>query len=285
MELLIVTGTSGAGKTVALKTLEDIGYYCVDNLPVFLIEQFAVLCKQNTEYSRFAVGVDIRSGRDLAMLPEVLEHLHQNNIKMAILFLDADDEVLIKRFKETRRSHPLAKQSRVEDGIRKERESLSFIRGKADYVVDTSTLLTRDLRQQLMRLFSGDQVFKNMVITVMSFGFKYGIPQDADLVMDVRFLPNPYYDLSLREKTGLDPEIRDYVLNNETAGSFLQKLYDMIDFLLPNYLSEGKNQLVIAFGCTGGKHRSVAVAETLYQRLKTDGGYIVKSIHRDIELK
>ena len=283
MNFLIVSGMSGAGKTVALKTLEDLGYYCVDNLPVFLIPQFAELCLDSENYKKTAVGVDIRSGNDLEKLGHVLEELEEKRIDYQILFLDASDPVLLKRYKETRRNHPLAREGRIEEGLKKERIALKPIKDKSDYVIDTTSLLTRELREELEKLFRSEEVFfQNLVITVMSFGFKYGIPQDADIVIDVRFLPNPFYIENLKEMTGLEEPVRRYIMENNDSILFMEKLYDLVGFLLPKYVKEGKNQLVIAIGCTGGKHRSVAVSDMLFQKIKEFNEYIVKSFHRDI---
>ena len=260
MKLVIVTGMSGAGKTIALKMLEDIGFYCVDNLPISLVDKFVQLVSEGTSIEKAALGLDIRSGEELGNLDEILENWRSSNVDVQVLFLDANDAVLIKRYKETRRTHPLAGAGRLENGIEKEREKLAFLKREADYIIDTSMLLTRELRKELEKIFLQDARYKNMYVTVLSFGFKYGIPEDADLVFDVRFLPNPYYDEHLRPLTGQVQAVRDYVMQGGTADAFLKKLYDMIDFLLPNYINEGKNQLVIAVGCTGGKHRSVTIA-------------------------
>ena len=257
MKLVIVTGMSGAGKTIALKMLEDIGFYCVDNLPISLVDKFVQLVSEGTSIEKAALGLDIRSGEELGNLDEILENWRSSNVDVQVLFLDANDAVLIKRYKETRRTHPLAGAGRLENGIEKEREKLAFLKREADYIIDTSMLLTRELRKELEKIFLQDARYKNMYVTVLSFGFKYGIPEDADLVFDVRFLPNPYYDEHLRPLTGQVQAVRDYVMQGGTADAFLKKLYDMIDFLLPNYINEGKNQLVVAVGCTGGKHRSV----------------------------
>ena len=256
MRLVIVTGMSGAGRTTALKVLEDAGYFCVDNLPVPFIDKFAELTASgNSEITKVAIGIDIRSGKSLGQLEQVLEHMTMEGISHEILFLDASDEVLVKRYKETRRMHPLAESGRVEQGITLERERLAFLKKQADYIIDTSQLLTRELKQELDKIFIQNREFKNLMITVLSFGFKYGIPSDADLVFDVRFLPNPYYIDELRPKSGNDREVREYVMNNDKAREFLAKLTDMIEFLIPNYVQEGKTQLVIGIGCTGGKHR------------------------------
>ena len=284
MKLVIVTGMSGAGKTVALKMMEDMGYYCVDNLPIPLIEKFAELALGNNQglSNQVALGIDIRSGQELPLLDKILQRWRTDGIPFEILFLDASDEVLLKRYKETRRMHPLAESGRVEQGITLERERLTFLKKQADYIIDTSQLLTRELKQELDKIFIQNREFKNLMITVLSFGFKYGIPADADLVFDVRFLPNPYYYENLRKLTGNDKEIQDFVMGYDMAHIFLDKLEDMIRFLVPNYVLEGKNQLVIAIGCTGGKHRSVTLANKLYERLSDQTDYGIKLEHRDI---
>lgn len=283
MKLVIVTGMSGAGKTIALKMLEDIGFYCVDNLPISLVDKFVQLVSEGTSIEKAALGLDIRSGEELGNLDEILENWRSSNVDVQVLFLDANDAVLIKRYKETRRTHPLAGAGRLENGIEKEREKLAFLKREADYIIDTSMLLSRELRKELEKIFLQDARYKNMYVTVLSFGFKYGIPEDADLVFDVRFLPNPYYDEHLRPLTGQVQAVRDYVMQGGTADAFLKKLYDMIDFLLPNYINEGKNQLVIAVGCTGGKHRSVTIARALYEHLEAVGEYGIRIDHRDID--
>lgn len=285
MKLVIVTGMSGAGKTVALKMMEDMGYYCVDNLPIPLIEKFAELALGSNQglSNQVALGIDIRSGQELPLLDKILERWRADGIPFEILFLDASDEVLLKRYKETRRNHPLAGAGRIDEGIKKERECLAFLKKQANVILDTSMLLTKELRQELEKIYMEDGTYDNLFVTVMSFGFKYGIPADADLVFDVRFLPNPYYVENLRPKTGEEKEIQDYVKQGGTADIFLGKLYDMLDFLIPNYVLEGKNQLVIGIGCTGGKHRSVTIANAVYEHLKQQKGLGVKLYHRDIE--
>lgn len=283
MRFVIVTGMSGAGKSTALKMLEDMGYFCVDNLPILLLPGFVqMLQNTDTEMKKVALGLDVRSGQDLSGLKENLEAMDRDRIGYEILFLDANDAVLVKRYKETRRQHPLSGSGRVDTGIAKEREKILFLKMKATYILDTSKMLTRELRIELEKIFVDGQSFCNLYITVMSFGFKYGIPQDADLVFDVRFLPNPYYIDTLREKTGNEAEVQDYVMQNDKGRIFLDKLKDMMEFLIPNYILEGKNQLVIAIGCTGGKHRSVTLANALYQLLDQEESYGVRIEHRDI---
>ena len=284
MKLVIVTGMSGAGKTIALKMLEDLGFYCVDNLPIPLLEPFAQLAvSKPVNQDRVALGIDVRSGEELPQLLHVLEDWKQNGMPYQILFLDASNETLIKRYKETRRSHPLAGRGRVDTGIHQERERLGFLKQEADFIIDTSQLLTRELRQELEKLFIAGGDYSNLFITVLSFGFKYGIPADADLVFDVRFLPNPYYVEELRQHTGEEAMVQAYVRQGGTADRFMEKLCDMLEFLIPNYVAEGKNQLVVAVGCTGGKHRSVTVAGALYQYLSRHEEYGLKIEHRDID--
>ncbi len=283
MRFVIVTGMSGAGKSTALKMLEDMGYFCVDNLPIVLLKTFAELsCTPGSEMEKVALGVDIRSGQALEELEKVLEEITMEKFQYEILYLDASDAVLVKRYKETRRSHPLARGDRVDKGIAEERIKMAFLKKHADYIMDTSQLLTRELNQGLNRIFVQNQEFKSLVITVLSFGFKYGIPNDCDLVFDVRFLPNPFYIEGLRNKTGNDAEVQDYVMGFDLAHQFLDKLTDMVEFLVPNYVLEGKNQLVIGIGCTGGKHRSVTLADRLYERMKSRSEYGLKIEHRDI---
>ncbi len=230
-----------------------------------------------------ALGIDIRSGEDLSLVGRIFDSWQQLSIAYEVLFLEASDQVLVKRYKETRRSHPLSGAGRVDQGIAKEREKLAFLKRKADFIIDTSKLLTKELRQELEKIFKEDGDFDNLFVTVLSFGFKYGIPSDADLVFDVRFLPNPYYVEELRAGTGEEREVQEYVMQGSTAEIFLKKLTDMLDFLIPNYVLEGKNQLVIGIGCTGGKHRSVTIAGALYEHLKDREGLGVKIEHRDID--
>lgn len=283
MRLVIVTGMSGAGKSTAMKMLEDMGYFCVDNLPVAFFEKFLELFRgAKMSQTNMALGMDARSGQDLDELKGVLERMDDGEVPFEILFLDASDSVLVKRYKETRRNHPLAKGERVDKGIEREREKIAFLKKQADFIIDTSTLLTRELKISLEKIFVHNEEYKSMMVTIVSFGFKYGIPADSDIVMDVRFLPNPYYDVELRPKTGNDPEIQNFVMNCAEAEEFVDKLEDMVEFLIPHYISEGKNQLVISIGCTGGKHRSVTLANELFKRLEGDREYGLKIEHRDI---
>ena len=283
MKFVIVTGMSGAGKSTAMKMMEDMGYFCIDNLPIQLLDKLIDFSNTfHCDVYKVAVGIDVRNGSGIDAIPQTLEQLRQKNFPYEILFLDAEDEVLVKRYKETRRNHPLAGSERINKGIVLEREKLQYLKDNADYIIDTSQLLTRELKIELEKIFVQNEDYKNLFITILSFGFKYGIPSDSDIVMDVRFLPNPYYVDGLRAKTGNDKEIQDYVMQFPEANEFIDKLDDMIKFLIPNYISEGKNQLVISIGCTGGKHRSVTLANELYKRLSGCNDYGLKIEHRDI---
>ena len=284
MRIVVVTGMSGGGKSTALKMLEDMGYYCVDNLPAFLIEKFIELINlPGNQVQKVAMGLDVRSGQSFEDADLVIGKLRQAGYQIEILFMDAAENILIKRYKETRRVHPLSMEGRVEEGVRDERKILEKIRHSADYIIDTTNLLTRELKEELERIFIMDQEYNSLMVTVMSFGFKYGIPADADLVFDVRFLPNPFYIEELKSKTGNEKEVRDFVMHCDEAEIFRDKLSDMIRFLIPNYVKEGKNRLVIAIGCTGGKHRSVTFANALYQDIKGHAACGLKLYHRDIK--
>lgn len=284
MRFVIVTGMSGAGKITVLKIFEDNGYYCVDNLPIPLIENFAdLLFSQTSEKNKVAIGVDIRSGEALDTLSDIFNNMKKKDQNYEILFLDCCNSTLIKRFKETRRSHPMGDRDSVENEINEERKKLEFLRQQADYIIDTSNLLVRELRGEIEKVFVMNQDFKNLFITIMSFGFKYGVPADCDLVFDVRFLPNPYYVPELKYKTGEQKEVQDFVLKSSVSKEFLNKLVDMIKFLIPKYIDEGKNQLVIGIGCTGGHHRSVTVANELFKKLDyPEANYGIRMAHRDI---
>lgn len=283
-EIVIVSGMSGSGKTVALKLLEDMGYNCIDNLPIDLLSKFFdLLVNPLEEYRKVALGIDIRSGEALEKLKYILDDIKNKGIEYKILFLDANDEALIKRYKETRRIHPLAYGKRLEEGIVVERKSLEFLKEKADFVLDTSSLLSKELKNELINIFSYGKDYPRIFVNILSFGFMYGIPKDVDLVFDVRFLPNPYYDLDLRMQTGEDAAVREYVFRDENAGAFLEKLEDMVKFLIPNYINEGKTQLVIGIGCTGGQHRSVSMAYELYQSLKDVDKINLRLEHRDMQ--
>ncbi len=285
MKCVIVTGMSGAGKASAMKMLEDMGYFCIDNMPILLLENFADLALTGKfEMKKVALGLDVRSGYDSVLMEQSIERLKEKKIFYQILFMDASDECLIKRYKETRRIHPLAGNGRVERGIALERELMANLKAQADFIFDTSQLLTRELRSNLEHIFMKGEAYSSLMVTVLSFGFKYGIPSDSDLVFDVRFLPNPYYIEELKPQTGNDAPVQDFVMGFEASQIFLDKLVDMVRFLIPKYIAEGKNQLIIGIGCTGGKHRSVTLANGLYDvLLRDDREYGIKIEHRDIE--
>ncbi|ABR36963.1 MULTISPECIES: RNase adapter RapZ [Clostridium] len=283
MRFVIVTGLSGAGKTQATRTLEDLGYFCVDNLPPKLISKFAEVCTQSGgNIEKVALVIDIRGGIFFDDFFEALNYLKKNEFKYEILFLEATDEVLIKRFKETRRSHPLSPDGRVLTGITQEREKLREVKNIADIIIDTSKYEIRHLREKINKNY-GDHTYpeKQLSITVLSFGFKYGIPVDSDLVFDVRFIPNPFYIPELKQYSGNDEPVKDYVLKQEETVNFIEKLVDMLRYLIPNYIKEGKSQLIISIGCTGGRHRSVAIANEVYERLNKEN-YNSKIEHRDV---
>ena len=287
MKLVIVTGMSGAGKSSTLKMLEDLGFFCIDNLPALIIEKLAELFTgplsetPGVELGKVAIGVDARTG--LNSLKKPLEDLKAQGISYEIFFLDAEDSVLVKRFKETRRAHPLALEGRIEDGIAEERKQLEYLRKNATIILDTSHMLIRDLKKEINDIYAANKSYGNLYVNILSFGFKYGIPADADLVFDVRFLPNPFYIEELKNHTGRDRNVHDYLMSFEEAHIFLEKLREMVLFLIPNYVKEGKNQLVIAVGCTGGKHRSVCLAEELYNELSKSAEYGLRIEHRDID--
>ena len=283
MRFVIITGLSGAGKTEAVRCLEDLGFFCVDNLPPVLISKFAELCYQTGgKIDKTALVIDIRGGEFFNELLSSLDDLENEGIRMEILFLEASDEALVKRFKESRRRHPLAPEDRVLKGIEEERERLQEIRKRADYIIDTTNLRPRQLKEELATVFQGEGKKEGLLISVVSFGFKYGIPLDADLVFDVRFLPNPYYNEVLRDHSGENPAVKNYVMRSQDTRKFMSKLRDMMEFLIPNYIREGKSNLVIGIGCTGGRHRSVIIANELYRILKRSGHRAIID-HRDIE--
>ncbi|MBU7006265.1 RNase adapter RapZ [Phosphitispora fastidiosa] len=283
IKFVIVTGLSGAGKTQAIWCLEDLGFFCVDNLPPTLIPKFAELCAQSEgKINKIALVVDIRGGGFFDAVYDSLENLKSLGIKCEILFLDASDETLVRRFKESRRRHPLGIHGRVLEGIREERLKLEELKGKASKVIDTSNLSNKQLKEQITLLYGGDNEEHNLNINVMSFGYKYGIPMDADLVFDVRFLPNPHYIEELRPLSGNDSEVQDYVLDSPVSRTFMKKFSGLIKFLIPHYIKEGKTSLVIAIGCTGGQHRSVTLVNKLFESLKTNN-YLVNKRHRDLE--
>ncbi len=285
MQFVIITGMSGAGKSTVLKFLEDFGFFCADNLPPSLISKFAEVCfRTGSDIENVALGIDIRGGKLFDDLFTGLENLSNSEYKTCILFLDASDEVLLNRYKESRRSHPLAKSDRVITGIMKERMLLEEVKKHSTFIIDTSYTLTRELKEHLRSIFLENIKFNSLMITILSFGFKFGMPSDSDLVFDVRFIPNPFYILELRELTGNDNPVKNFVFNCNETQEFLNKLTDMINFLIPHYIKEGKNQLVISIGCTGGKHRSVTLANALYSALR-DNGHSVSVNHRDISKK
>ena len=283
MEFIIISGLSGAGKSRAASVMEDMGFFCVDNLPAPLIPKFAELgMGGNGEYDRVALVTDIRGGTNFDGLFRALDSLEAMKCGYRIVFMEASDPVIIRRYKETRRNHPLAEEcGSLEEAIALERDMLAPLKERADWVIDTSNLSTRALRGELLRLFSQGTAERSMEVRVMSFGFKHGIPAEADLVFDVRFLPNPYYVAELRPLTGLDAGVRDYALSSPQSQEFLKKLTDFVTYLLPRYLEEGKAALVIAVGCTGGHHRSVAVAHALAETIR-GLNYPVTESHRDM---
>lgn len=284
MRFIIVTGLSGAGKSEATNALEDMGYFCVDNLPPKLIKKFAEVCKQSKgSIDKVALVMDIRGGIFFDDLFESLSELSKEQFQYEILFLDTSDEVLVKRFKEKRRSHPLAPGGRVITGIELERQKLRDVKDKADVIIDTSKYAIKDLREEMARKF-GDKEMpeKQMAITILSFGFKYGIPVDSDLVFDVRFIPNPFYIPELKPFSGNDEPVKNYVMEQTETQTFLQKANDMFEFLIPNYQKEGKRQLIISIGCTGGRHRSVAIANSIYETLRANNQDVYIE-HRDIK--
>jgi len=283
MRFVILTGLSGAGKTQAVRNLEDLGFFCVDNLPPVLIPKFAEACYQsNGNIDRIALVIDIRSGKFFDDLFESLSYLKEQGYKYEILFLEASDKALIKRYKESRRKHPLAPEGRVLNGIDTERRKLKDVRERADHIINTTRLSARELTVEINNIYGEEgQIETELVITVLSFGFKYGIPMDSDLVFDVRFLPNPYYIPELKPYSGNDKPVRDYVLEFDGTKVFIDKLQDMLLFLIPNYKTEGKRQLIVSIGCTGGRHRSVAIANRIYEILEQNGCN-VNIDHRDV---
>lgn len=282
MELIIISGYSGAGKSIAVHALEDIDYYCIDNLPPALISDFVSLCRNSGEINKVAIVTDIRGGSFFVGMMNSINQLRSENVPFKVLFLEADEDVLIKRYKETRRKHPLLDDANfsVEEAVEMEKKLLDPLRQTADYVINTSLLSAIQLRERTRSLFLDDPS-ESMIVHCTSFGFKYGPSGDSDINFDVRCLPNPYYIAELKNKTGLDSPVRDYVMSFDESKQLLAKLTDLIDFLIPLYRKEGKSQLVIAFGCTGGKHRSVTFAEEMHDHLKALGLNVSIS-HRDI---
>lgn len=282
MNFVIVTGLSGAGKTQTVRCLEDLGFFCVDNLPPALIPKFAeVLYQTEGKLEKVAVVVDIRGGKLFDDLFKSLNVLNKMGCLYNILFLEASDEVLVKRYKESRRNHPLANKGRVLNAIQEERKRLSEVKGRADTIIDTSNLTIKQLRDNIQRKFTPGEVVKKLLINVISFGFKYGIPIDADLVFDVRFLPNPFYIEELKKFSGYNENVKEYVMKFDETQKFIYKTNDLLEFLIPNYTKEGKAQLVIAIGCTGGRHRSVVIANSIYESLAKNNHNVTIN-HRDI---
>lgn len=285
MKFVIVTGLSGSGKSDTMKALEDMGFYCVDNLPPALITKFAELCYQpNSSIEKVALGVDIRGRKFFKELHESLYYLKNQNYKYEIVYLECSDDVLLKRYKMTRRNHPLSNNIQIPEGIKLERSIMEPLKEISDCIIDTTNMKPKDLKEEIEKIYSIGESGKTLTISVVSFGFKHGIPADCDLMFDVRFLPNPYYIEDLRPKTGDDKEVRDYVMNSEISIKFYNKLNDMINFLVPQYIQEGKHHLVIGIGCTGGRHRSVTISNMIYDDLNNKGYRVVKK-HRDFMLR
>ena len=281
MRFVIVTGLSGAGKSQAVRSMEDMGYYCIDNMPSSLIPKFAEICiGSKGKFDTVALVCDIRGGTDFDELFSGLDDLKRDGYEYDILFLDASDETLIQRYKETRRRHPLDKDGRLPEAISAEREILALMKKRATHIVDTTGKLSQQLRKEIISLFEPTAMKDGLAANIMSFGFKYGIPLDADLVFDVRFLPNPFYIAELKKLSGKDEPVAQYVMSFPQSGIFLDKLCEMVDYLIPHYVDEGKSQLVIAIGCTGGRHRSVTIAEALHKYLKAKGQRVIVT-HRD----
>ncbi|MCQ1531565.1 RNase adapter RapZ [Lutispora saccharofermentans] len=283
MKFVIITGLSGAGKSQAVKFLEDLGFFCVDNLPPALISKFADICSQSRgSIEKIAIVTDIRGGKFFDQLQSSLDELEKGGFYYDILFLEASDETLIKRFKTSRRMHPLAGDGRIIRGIKAERKKLEEIKAKATYIIDTTNMSTSQLKQEIVHLFVEGGKNEKLIVNIISFGFKYGIPLDGDLVFDVRFLPNPYYIESMRRHSGHDEDVREYVMKWPEASVFMEKLLDMVEFLIPYYIKEGKSQLVIAIGCTGGRHRSVTISNLLSQKMREKDHRVIVE-HRDID--
>ena len=285
MKFVIVTGLSGSGKSETMRALEDMGFYCVDNLPPALITKFAELCYQpNSSIDKVALGIDIRGRKFFEALHESLNYLEKENYEYEMVYLDCNDDVLLKRYKMTRRNHPLAKDMQIPEGIKMERKIMEPLKELSTCIIDTTNMKPKDLKEEIKKIYSSGEDNPNLTISVVSFGFKHGILADADLVFDVRFLPNPYYVEELRAKTGDDKEVRDYVMNSKISEEFYVKLLDMIHFLVPQYIEEGKQHLVIGVGCTGGRHRSVTISNMIYDDLSSKGYRVVKK-HRDSMLR
>lgn len=283
MRFIVITGISGAGKSLVAKQLEDDGFYCIDNLPPLLIPKIAEICSQSyRKMDKIGLVIDIRGGELLNDLFPALESLREAGHTYEILFMEASDKVVIKRYKESRRSHPLAQEGRLLKGISEERRVLQKIKDRADYVIDTSVLTPRQLKDAILGIIGQDSTFRSLIVNIISFGFKYGVPIECDLIFDVRFIPNPYYIESMKKLTGKSDSVRDFVLGMPETVEFVDKLNSMLDFLIPNYVKEGKSQLVIGIGCTGGRHRSVAIADKLNENLAEKHHRTIVE-HRDIE--
>jgi len=283
MKFLIVTGLSGAGKSQSIKFLEDLGYFCVDNIPPALISKFADMCSDSKgAIEKAAIVIDIRVGKFFDQLPESLEELKALGHTYDILFLEASDETLIKRYKSSRRMHPLSADGRIIKGIKAERRKLQEFKSKANNIIDTTNMSPSELKEEIVHLVVEGGKSEGLIINIMSFGFKYGIPLDSDMVFDVRFLPNPYYVENLKKFSGVDEGVKNYVMQWPAAVEFMSKLTDMVEFLIPHFIKEGKSQLVIAIGCTGGRHRSVTMVNMLSQKLKANNHRVIVE-HRDIE--
>ncbi len=281
LDIVVVTGLSGSGKSVAIRALEDNGFFCIDNLPVLLIPKFIDLCQgYKEEISRIALGIDLRGGHFLQSWPEVLAEMRAAGHRVEVLFFDASDEVLLRRFSETRRPHPLAGDGPVREGIVRERKALEGMRGDAYKVIDTSDFNVHELKREMVQYFS-QILTPKMTLFLVSFGYKYGIPHDTDMILDVRFLPNPYFSEEFRAKNGLQPDVEDFVLKRDETHGFLDRLFSLLEFTLPKYEKEGKSSLTLALGCTGGRHRSVVLVEELKKRL--GGRFPIYVKHRDIE--
>lgn len=287
-KILIVTGMSGAGKTIFLKSLEDKGYYAVDNLPVELLNKFVELSSQRAiDFKNIALGIDIRHEKDFGELKKILKKWNDKKLQYSLLFLDANDKTLVARFKEARREHPLLKSKKtnipLEELIKEERKKITWLKNKSDYYLNTSDFKIADLKNKIDTLLLDKKELKKLNVNIVSFGYKHGIPVDADIVYDVRFLPNPYYVEKLKKKTGKDNAVKKYIKQNDEYNVFMNKVYDLITFTLPFYEKEGKDSITISLGCTGGHHRSVCIAEDLYKLIKSTKKYIVNIEHRDIK--
>lgn len=285
MRIIIITGVSGAGKSLVARTMEDLGYFCIDNLPPSLLPKFVEMSSRSgRRLNLVAMVIDIRGGEFLKDLFPALDMIKKAAFEYEILFLESSDSALIKRFKESRRSHPLAPKGRLLQGIEEERKILSTIRERADHIIDTSNMNPGQLKEEIKDIFVKGSKFKGMVIDIISFGFKYGIPLECDLMFDVRFIPNPFYIESMRDQNGRNPEVKDYVLTSTETKAFLRKVEALLDFLIPSYTREGKTQLVVGIGCTGGKHRSVAIADEICRILEKKKQTVIVE-HRDIDKK